>query len=98
MIYVLICYDVNTQDVDGRRRLRKISKACEKYGQRVQNSVFEIWCDFSQFLQIKDSILKVMDKEKDSVRFYRLHKDYQERVEHYGVKDTYDPHNDVLII
>ena len=38
---VLITYDVNTQTVAGRTRLRKVAKECTNYGQRVQNSVFE---------------------------------------------------------
>ena len=38
---ILVTYDVNTQDAAGRRRLNKIAKMCLKYGQRVQNSVFE---------------------------------------------------------
>ena len=97
MIYVLVCYDVNTQDNDGKRRLRRIAKRCERQGQRVQNSVFEVWCDTSQFLELKHDLLEIMDKKEDSVRFYRLHKDYQGRVEHYGKKETYDPGNDLLL-
>ena len=98
MIYILVCYDVNTQSNSGKRRLRRIAKACEKYGQRVQNSVFEVWCDYADFLRLKNKIISEMNEQQDSVRFYRLHKDYQDRVEHYGVKETYDPGNDVLII
>ena len=38
---VLVTYDVNTETAAGRKRLRKVAKACVDYGQRVQNSVFE---------------------------------------------------------
>ncbi len=38
---VLVTYDVATADRDGRRRLHKVAKTCQNYGQRVQNSVFE---------------------------------------------------------
>ena len=97
MMYSLVCYDVNTHDAAGRKRLRHIAKICERYGQRVQNSVFEVWCDYGQFLELKHKIISEMDKQGDSVRFYHLHKDYQGRVEHYGKKETYDPGGDVLI-
>lgn len=45
-MYVLITYDVNTEDSAGKRRLRKVAKACVNYGHRVQNSVFE--CELSE--------------------------------------------------
>ena len=38
---VLITYDIYTETAAGQKRLRKVSKAFEDYGQRVQNSVFE---------------------------------------------------------
>ena len=44
---VLITYDVKTESEGGPKRLRKIAKACENYGQRVQNSVF--YYNFSSF-------------------------------------------------
>ena len=45
---VLITYDVNTEDANGRKRLRRIAKQCVNYGQRVQNSVFECLLDPAQ--------------------------------------------------
>ena len=36
---VLITYDVNTETASGKKRLRKVAKECQNYGQRVQNSV-----------------------------------------------------------
>ena len=41
-MFVLITYDVNTQTSAGKTRLRRVAKECVNYGQRVQNSVFEI--------------------------------------------------------
>ena len=40
-MYILITYDVDTQNKEGQYRLRHVAKACVDYGQRVQNSVFE---------------------------------------------------------
>ncbi len=50
---VLITYDVSTSSSGGQKRLRKVSKACQNYGQRVQNSVFECIIDTSQYTTLK---------------------------------------------
>lgn len=42
----LVSYDVSTVDLKGKTRLRKIAKVCQNYGQRVQNSVFEVDVDY----------------------------------------------------
>lgn len=94
---VLITYDVNTEDVAGRKRLRKIAKQCVNYGQRVQNSVFECLLDASQFRSLQDKLCRIIDKERDSLRFYNLGNNYNNRIEHYGAKHGYDP-EDALIV
>lgn len=94
---VLITYDVETITKKGQVRLRKISKVCVNYGQRVQNSVFEVNVSYGEFLKVKAKILDIIDEEKDSVRFYYLGNDWQKKVEHVGAKETYDPEG-VLII
>ena len=66
---VLITYDVNTEDASGKKRLRKIAKECVNYGQRVQNSVFECLVDPAQCKKLQSELLKLMDAEKDSLRF-----------------------------
>ena len=88
---VLITYDVNTEDSDGKKRLRKVAKACVDYGQRVQNSVFECLLDASQTKQLQRKLLKIADLEKDSIRFYYLGDKYSSRIEQFGVKHSYDP-------
>ena len=69
---VLVSYDVCTIDSGGRSRLRKVAKECVNYGQRVQNSVFEIDTDYGTFLKVKDKLLKLVDIKQDSLRFYYL--------------------------
>jgi len=83
---VLITYDVNTQDVEGRRRLRRVAKACKDLGQRVQNSVFECEVDPAQWTALRVRLLDEIDPQKDSLRFYRLGADGKRRVEHVGTK------------
>lgn len=90
-ILLLITYDVSTENAKGKTRLHKVAKICMNYGQRVQNSVFECLVDASQFLMIKNKLLEIVDLKKDSIRFYNLGNQYQNRIEHYGVKEAYDP-------
>ena len=94
---VLVSYDVSTVDSNGRKRLRKVAKECQNYGQRVQNSVFEIDVDYGTFLKVKDRLLKIIDEDTDSLRFYYLGKNWQRRIEHFGAKETYDPEGVIII-
>lgn len=96
-ILVLITYDVSTTSAAGRTRLRKVAKECTNYGQRVQNSVFECLLDSSQYLILKDKLLGIIDSEKDSLRFYKLGKQYTTKIEHFGVKKGYEPEGMLLI-
>lgn len=74
-----------------KARLRKVAKECQNYGQRVQNSVFEIDVDYGTFLKVKEQLLNLIDEGKDSLRFYYLGNNWKRRVEHFGAKETYDP-------
>lgn len=71
-IEILICYDVRTADILGERRLRRVAKACERFGQRVQKSVFECSVtptDLERFLM---RVVKEIDPSEDSLRVYTL--------------------------
>ena len=82
---VLITYDVNTETVSGKKRLRKVAKQCENYGRRVQNSVFECLLNAAQYATFKAALSALIDPTKDSLRFYQLGNHYQNRVEHIGL-------------
>ena len=94
---VLITYDVNTEDAPGRRRLRRIAKECVNYGQRVQNSVFECLLDAAQCRSLQAKLCSIMDMQRDSLRFYFLGNRYENKIEHFGCKNTYMP-EDTLIL
>ena len=94
---VLITYDVNTENAAGRKRLRKIAKLCQDFGQRVQNSVFECDLDPSQCKRLQHSLLEIMDENHDSLRFYYLGNNYKTRIEHFGIKSGYDPEGVLMI-
>lgn len=94
---VVISYDVNTIDKAGRTRLRKVAKECQNHAQRVQNSVFEADLDYSSFIKLKDKLLKLIDNNEDSLRFYYLGNNWERRVEHIGAKNTYNPEGVIII-
>ena len=69
---ILVCYDVNTETKEGRRRLRRVAKVCESTGQRVQQSVFECQLDIAQFETLERRLLAEIDDQKDCLRLYRI--------------------------
>lgn len=84
---VLVTYDVNTSSAAGQKRLRKVAKLCERYGLRVQNSVFEVLVDAAQLAVLKSDLSAVIDHDQDSVRFYRLGNNYRNRISSMGRSD-----------
>ncbi len=95
---ILLTYDVETMTPEGRKRLRQVAKVCIDYGQRVQNSVFELNIYPSDLVKIKSQLKKVIDLEEDSIRIYNLGKNWERRVESLGKDKTYNPEKDLLII
>ncbi len=86
---IVVTYDVNTETSEGRKRLRKIAKECVNYGQRVQNSVFECSLDAGQYRMFQARLVEIMDKDKDSLRFYNLGNSAKSKIEHFGKKEGY---------
>lgn len=95
---VLITYDVETVSQSGRKRLRKVAKVCTNYGQRVQNSVFEMNIYPADLVMIKAQLKSIIDSEKDSIRIYNLGKNWERRIETLGKDDSYNPEKDLLIL
>ena len=98
---IILTYDVNTESVSGKKRLRKVAQICLNYGIRVQNSVFECNLDASQLVTFRAAILDVIDESKDSVkdsvRIYNLGNEYKKKVEHYGTKVTPDQEGSLIL-
>jgi CRISPR-associated protein Cas2 len=94
---VLVAYDVSTVTAPGRRRLRRVAKTCQNYGQRVQNSVFECWVDAAQWVVLRGRLLAEIELESDSLRFYFLGSEWRGRVEHVGAKPSYDPQGPLIL-
>lgn len=89
-LLILITYDVSTVTSAGQKRLRKVAKICQNYGQRVQNSVFECIVDATKFATLKLELVAVIDESKDSLRFYQLGNNYKNKVIHIGAKESVD--------
>jgi len=86
----VIAYDVDTSDAAGAQRLRRVAKICVNYGQRVQNSVFECVADAGTMAKVKHELLRIIDLEKDSLRFYRIGNNYASKIEQFGKKRSYE--------
>jgi CRISPR-associated protein Cas2 len=94
---VLVTYDVNTENPEGKRRLRRVARACEDVGQRVQKSVFECLVDPAQWAALRHRLIEEIDTKVDSLRFYFLGKNWKVRVEHVGAKPGYDPEGPLIV-
>lgn len=94
---VLVTYDVNTTTPEGRKRLRRAAKTCLDFGQRVQYSVFELLVDYAQWTDCKLRLIKIIDLERDSLRFYYLGKNWKRRVEHVGAKPSEDLEGPLIV-
>lgn len=89
-MWVLATYDINTETAKGRRRLKKVAKICEGFGQRVQQSVFECTLTAPQYEQFKHQLVRNIDGTEDSLRLYKLIEGRPEAVEVFGINEVRD--------
>lgn len=94
---VVVSYDVSTIDPKGQARLRRVAKVCKNYGQRVQYSVFECLVDPAQWALFRSKLIKEVDQEQDSLRFYFLGSNWRRRVEHVGANKPIDPEEPLVV-
>jgi len=94
---VLITCDIPVHDRKGRKRLERVVKKCQNYGQRVQNSVFECLIEPATLEEIKRSIEEMIDDAQDTVRFYNLGSNWKVRIDSIGANRMYDPEGPLII-
>lgn len=94
---VLVSYDVRTSEDGGAKRLRRVAKVCRNFGQRVQFSVFECIVDPAQWTSLRQQLIDEIDIDADSLRFYFLGAQWQNRVEHVGAKKSVDQEGPLII-
>jgi CRISPR-associated protein Cas2 len=81
---ILVTYDVSTETRAGRKRLRRVAKVCQGYGQRVQKSVFECQVTLAQYEELERSLVAEINEEEDNLRLYRLTEPVDQRVKEFG--------------
>ena len=96
-MWILVTYDVSTETAEGRARLRRVAKACEDYGQRVQKSVFECTVSDTTFIEMKARLLDIMDENEDSIWFYKIPGGRERQVEEFGVSNVIDFSGPLLV-
>jgi len=94
---LLVTYDVTTETKAGKRRLRRVAKCCEAYGQRVQKSVFECTLDAGDLERLKRELLKEIDESEDTLRIYRLREPRERYLQVFGRDVEHDLHNPLVI-
>ncbi len=94
---ILVTYDVATNTPEGCRRLRRVAKICEAYGQRVQKSVFECVVNHAQLEQLTHALRSAIDSEQDSLRFYRLREPRDRHLHVIGRKPAFDLHDPLVV-
>ena len=70
-MYVILVYDINLENTEGQKVLRKVFKICKKYLVHIQNSVFEGELLESQVIKLKSELNKCIRTDKDSVIFFK---------------------------
>jgi CRISPR-associated protein Cas2 len=87
---IIVTYDVRTEERAGQRRLRRVAKVCESYGQRVQKSVFECLVDDKTFEILERKLLATIDIHEDSLRIYWIARPFENNVRQYGEGKSID--------
>lgn len=93
----LVCYDVATDTAAGRRRLRRVAKVCEGFGQRVQKSVFECVVNDVQLELLKHRLTREVKLTEDSLRFYRLREPRERHLQTIGRQIEFDIHDPLIL-
>lgn len=94
---VVVSYDVSTIEPEGRTRLRRVSKICKDYGQRVQFSIFECELDPGRWTFLRQKLVDEIDPETDSLRFYFLGAKWKQRIETVGLKKGIFPDEPLVV-
>ena len=94
---LLVTYDVSTETREGRRRLRRVAKVCEGFGQRVQQSVFECVVDGVRREQLVNRLLSEIDQAEDSLRIYHLLEPRGRFTQVFGVQPAYDIRDPLIL-
>ncbi|ACM21752.1 CRISPR-associated endoribonuclease Cas2 [Geotalea daltonii FRC-32] len=97
-MWIVVCYDVNTETRQGRKRLRRVAQVCKNYGQRVQKSVFECQVNEMKLEDLRRKLLREIEEKEDNLRLYRLTEPREKNVETFGIFEQVFFDDDPLIV
>ena len=83
-MWIIVAYDVRTDEAPGRKRLRRVAQVCKDFGQRVQKSVFECQVDAMLYEDLERRLLAEINEKEDNLRLYRLTESRTCHVKEYG--------------
>lgn len=93
---IVVTYDINIKNKQGRKRLRMLAQECKNYGQRIQKSVFECSLNNAQIEKFIYNIKQIIDFDKDNVKIYKI-QNREESVLSFGLDKYIDFNNSTLI-
>jgi len=67
---VILIYDIELKSKEDQNRLNRVRKIGRRYLHHVQKSVFEGELTEGQIYRMESEILRVIDKDRDSVIIY----------------------------
>lgn len=94
---LLVAYDVATTTSEGERRLRRVAKICEGFGQRVQKSVFECRVGRPDLVRMQHELRGTINPGEDRLDIYRLQEPYRRFVVHLGKEPDVDWRSAVIL-
>ena len=94
---ILVTYDVATDSSEGQRRLRRVAKVCEAYGQRVQKSVFECLVSAAELELLRHRLEQEISIKEDSLRIYRLREPRERYLQVLGRRLAFDLHDPLIV-
>ena len=93
---ILVVYDIATHTDGGPRRLQRVANACQAYGQRVQQSVFECVISPRDLELLTARLRSEIDETTDTVRIYRLRDPLSEHLLTLGTRPAYDQRDPLI--
>ncbi|MBI4752611.1 MAG: CRISPR-associated endonuclease Cas2 [Acidobacteria bacterium] len=91
-MFIVVAYDISDD-----RRLKRTAAVMEKYGVRVQRSIFECVLSQKKFDELVMDLKGTVNRRVDKVRIYRFCRSCQKNTGTQG-QSWGEPHLDVLII
>ena len=70
-------------------KTEKVSEELDVYKRQVM--------DYGKCREVKHILEEIIDKDKDSLRFYYLGNNYQGKIEHIGAKETFSVEAPLII-